>query len=338
MSLDAMKTLFHPFETEALTPPWEGQTALFLGAEPGFRLPDGFAASILAVQGFRPSFLALQREGRAVKPAPTGVNYDTALVLCGRHRGQNESWIAEALERTRVGGLILISGGKDDGIASARKRLAALVAIDGSASKYHGVAFWFPRPRHVGAIVDALRAGSQSDPVEGRFQTAPGMFSHDRIDPGSKLLTDSLPEKLKGKVADFCAGWGYLSAEIADRYPGIKGLDLYEADFASLEAARRNLAEMKVPARFFWHDLTGEPVTERYDTIVMNPPFHTERRAGPGLGQAIIKAASGALKRGGTLYMVANRHLAYEQAVAEHFHRHAEIAGDTMFKVIEALR
>lgn len=338
MSLDAMKTLFHPFETGALGQPEAGASVLFLGAEPGFRLPDGFTASILAVQGFRPAFLKLRREGRTIVPLAEGGDYDTALVLCGRHRGENEAWIAEALERTRIGAPILIAGGKDEGIVSLRNRLSEFIDIDGSVPKYHGVAFWFSRPTDMTTVVEALRAGSQPGLVEGRFHTAPGMFSHDRIDAGSRLLAESLPDKLKGKVADFCAGWGYLSAEIAARYPGLKGLDLYEADFASLEAAKRNLAATSIPTRFFWHDLTGEPVTERYDTIVMNPPFHTERRADPGLGQAMIKAASGALKRGGILYMVANRRLAYEQAAAEHFHRHAEIAGDTMFKVIEALR
>ena len=39
------------------------------------------------------------------------------------------------------------------------------------------------------------------------------MFSHGRIDPGSRLLAEALPADLSGKVADFCAGWGYLSAE-----------------------------------------------------------------------------------------------------------------------------
>ena len=46
--------------------------------------------------------------------------------------------------------------------------------------------------------------------VDGRFRTAPGMFSHDRIDAGSRLLAECLPETAKGAAADFGAGWGYL--------------------------------------------------------------------------------------------------------------------------------
>ena len=42
MSRDALKTLFHPFEAGMLPMPAAGGRVLFLGAEPGFRLPDGF--------------------------------------------------------------------------------------------------------------------------------------------------------------------------------------------------------------------------------------------------------------------------------------------------------
>ena len=85
--------------------------------------------------------------------------------------------------------------------------------------------------------------------VEGRFHTAPGMFSFDRVDAGSKLLVDNLPGDLRGSVADFCAGWGYVAAEVAARSPGLSGLDLYEADFDALEAAKGNIGRHAVGAR-----------------------------------------------------------------------------------------
>ncbi|MGO8572838.1 methyltransferase, partial [Rhizobium ruizarguesonis] len=48
---------------------------------------------------------------------------------------------------------------------------------------------------------------------------------------------------------------------------GLTRLDLYEADHAALEDARDNLAENcpNAPVRFFWHDLAGEPVKDKYD-------------------------------------------------------------------------
>jgi 16S rRNA (guanine1207-N2)-methyltransferase len=256
-------------------------------------------------------------------------------VLCGRHRGQNELRIAEAIERVAQGGVILVAGGKEDGTDSLRKRIDTLVPLEGHLPKHHGVAFWFRRAGVEPAAT--LRAANPDIVVESRFHTAPGMFSFDRIDAGSRLLAANLPGDLKGNVADFCAGWGYLADAVATRSAALSGLDLYEADFEALEAARRNVRAAVEPG-FIWIDLLTETVQRRYDVIVMNPPFHGGRAADPGIGAAMIRAVSKALKPGGRLVMVANRQLPYEQVLAAAFSSHAEIARDGMFKVLSARR
>lgn len=339
MPAEALKTLFHPFEAEAVALPGTGERVLFLGAEPGFRLPDGFEAELHVVQGFRPHFRALQASGVVVTPQAEGNGFGMALVFAGRHRGLNELRIAQALESVAPGGLIVIAGGKDDGIASLRKRIDELVPLDGHLPKYHGIAFWLRRPADL-AAAQKLRAANPALLVEGRFHTAPGMFSFDRIDTGSRLLVENLPNDLRGSVADFCAGWGYLAAEVAARSPGILALDLHEADFASLEAAKLNLAGVgqSITRNFFWTDLLSEPVERRYDAIVMNPPFHRSRAAEPEIGAGMIRAAAKALKPGGRLFMVANRQLPYEPILSAAFSSHAELARDGMFKVLSARR
>jgi 16S rRNA (guanine1207-N2)-methyltransferase len=340
MSRDALKTLFYPFETGALEAPAKGARLLFLNSEPGFRLPAGFDAELSLAQGFRPHFRALAAAGFGVKPSPEGDGFDGALVLCGRHRGQNEAWIADAIGRVVAGGLIVVAGGGEDGIASLRKRLEKLIDMEGHLPKYHGAAFWFRRPETTEGIVTALRERDRTGLTDGGFLTAPGMFSHDRIDAGSRLLAQCLPDRCKGVAADFGAGWGYLSAELATRTDGLKAIDLYEADHASLEAARRNLTALglAMPLEFFWHDLVAEKVEKKYDLIVMNPPFHQGRAAEPEIGQAMIKAASSSLKSGGSLFMVANRGLPYDQTLKAGFSSVAEIRREAAFRVIVAQR
>ncbi|PDQ20413.1 methyltransferase [Mesorhizobium sanjuanii] len=337
MSVEPLKTLFHPFEAEAIALPRKGERVLFLGAEPGFRLPEGFEAALHLVQGFRPHFRALQASGFSVIPQVEGSAFDLALILAGRHRGQNELRIAEALERVASNGLIVVAGGKEDGIASLRKRIDEFVPLDGHLPKHHGIAFWFRRTA-AAEVAAALRAGNPDLVLEGRFHTAPGMFSFDKVDNGSRLLVENLPVDLRGNIADFCAGWGYVAAELAARSPGISGLDLYEADFASLEAAKGNVGKGTVEPRFFWIDLLSEAVERRYDVIVMNPPFHRSRAAEPEIGAGMIRAAAKALKPGGRLFMVANRQLPYEPVLAAAFSSHAEIARDGMFKIFAARR
>lgn len=335
MAAEPLKTLFYPFEAEALPLPGKDARVLFLGAEPGFRLPAGFDAALHLVQGFRPHFRALQASGYAISPRAEDTGFDMALVLAGRHRGQNELRIAEAIERTAPGGLIAVAGGKEDGIDSLRKRINALAPLEGHLPKHHGVAFWF---RRTGTEATAtLRASNPDLVVEGGFKTAPGMFSFDRVDAGSGLLAASLPGDLKGSIADFCAGWGYLAAEVLQHSQSLTALDLYEADFEALEAARLNVHGAVEPG-FFWIDLLAETVERRYDAIVMNPPFHSGRAADPGIGAGMIRAASKALKPGGRLFMVANRQLPYEAVLASTFASHAEIARDGMFKVFSARR
>ena len=177
--------------------------------------------------------------------------------------------------------------------------------------------------------------------VEGRFKAAPGMFSHDHVDVGSKLLADHLPASLKGKAADFCAGWGYLSVVLTETAPAVTSIDLFEADHASLDAAAQTYMAALAPdmtAGFHWLDLATEPVERRYDVIVMNPPFHQGRAAEPDIGQAMIRAAANALKPGGHLFMVANRGLPYETLLRSAFRRGEELASDKTFRVWCAVR
>ena len=70
----------------------------------------------------------------------------------------------------------------------------------------------------------------------------------------------------------------------------------------------------------------------------MNPPFHSERGSLPLLGQWFIAEAMKALRPGGRLFMVANRHLPYEVALGSaggSLVRREEASG---FKVLEVLK
>ncbi|MGH6808932.1 MAG: methyltransferase, partial [Ensifer adhaerens] len=156
MRRDALKTLFHPFETGVIDPPGEGERVLFLGAEAGYRLPEGFGASIAAVQPLRPLYRALEDARADVTPEVAGEDYDVTLILCGKHKGENEDRIAEALKRTREGGLVVVAGSKEDGIQSLRKRIAKFEWDGDHLPKYHGVAFWFTRPDDVTDAVQKL--------------------------------------------------------------------------------------------------------------------------------------------------------------------------------------
>ena len=337
MDDNAVKALFLPFENGEVPHPADGESWLFLNA--GLPLASDFRWQdhLECVQGFRPAFVQLKQSGYRVAPENRSFPCSGALVLLGKHRELNRRNVLAAIEQTLPGAAILVAGAKTSGVQSMRKEMSLLVSIGQSLSKYHAQVFWFSRPEK--RVPVSLQPAVNIFVGEHGFETAPGMFSHKAIDAGSALLAAYLKD-VKGKVADFGAGWGYLSAELLLKCKGVSSLDLYDADYAALEAARRNLQRLQTstPLGFHWLDLSREPVPPVYDFVIMNPPFHTGRSADTGLGERFIAAASKALKLGGRMLMVANKQLSYENTLQTSFRMFERIGEDRQYKVIRAAK
>lgn len=336
----ASRTLFLPFETGDLPQPAAGERWAFLNAAmPEAPLPDALAAALACEQGFRPEFLKLEKAGFDVAPELVAVSgLAGCLVLAGKHRGENHTMIARAARLVAPGRPVAVAGDKNLGISSLRKWAGGHVAIDGSLAKHHATVFWFDAPAD-----DPFPDEPDRLTLDGVFETAPGMFSPERADAGSRLLAEHFATEFGsrslGAVADFGCGWGYLSARLLE-VARPAALTLFEAHWPSLQAARRNVAAAAgdVPVEAEWRDLTREPVARRFDAILMNPPFHAARAAEPDIGRAFIAAASAALKPNGRLLMVANRKLPYEQALEQGFRKVAPLDDRDGFKVIRAIR
>ncbi len=143
-----------------------------------------------------------------------------------------------------------------------------------------------------------------------------------------------MPVSLRGNIADLGAGWGFLSHVALEKSPNISRIDLYEADARALDCARKNVTGN---VHFHWHDVT-KGLPETYDHIIMNPPFHTAQSKDVDLGKAFLSIAAAALKRNGTLHIVANRQLPYEAHLRELGLRSRLIAEDHAYKVIFAMK
>lgn len=310
-------------ETGALTLPATGRIAVY-----GPRRDDDLSMlprdRLVVLTGFRPDydhFAAMC----SVTPDPP---YAAAVVCLPRSREAARALIARAAAEVAPGGWIAVDGQKTDGIETALKDLRGRVDLSENLSKAHGKLAAFP------AGPDLSDWAARPAEVAG-FRTLPGIFSSDGPDPGSVLLAASLPDRLGGKVADLGAGWGFLAAEILKR-PGVKRLDLVEAEADALDCARANITDPR--ARFHWADATAWRPGTLLDAVVMNPPFHTGRAADPALGAAFIRAARRMLAPDGSLWVVANRHLPYDPVLTDCFLDVREVAGDSRFRVIHATR
>jgi 16S rRNA (guanine1207-N2)-methyltransferase len=335
---NAVKTLFLPFELGAVPVPGADGRWLFLNAEVPKDGVEDFRSCLTCVQGFRPGFIDLQRAGYTTfAELDASASFAGALVLLGRHREQNRRNIDMALGCSRIGATVLVAGAKTSGIESMRKEMAAVLPVGPTWSKHHAQVFQLTRTPNWAMPSYEPTAHIEADGL--RFETAAGMFSHKAVDAGSALLAGCLTG-LKGNGADFGAGWGYLSCMALSKSPGIRSMHLFEADHASLYAAKTNLTRSfpNAMASFSWTDLAREPPEEKFDFIIMNPPFHAGRHAEAGIGRRMIEVAAASLKPGGELLMVANKQLPYEDTLQMQFRRFERIAEDRLYKVIRALR
>ncbi|WP_420012647.1 class I SAM-dependent methyltransferase [Tateyamaria sp.] len=261
----------------------------------------------------------------AAEPAKDA-RFAAAVVCLTRARAEARALLAVAMSQTD--GLVIVDGQKTDGGDSMLKSLRLRMEIAGPISKAHGKIFW---AQSGGDLFD-WALGPKLQP--GGFWTAPGVFSADGVDPASALLAQALPEAMVGTVADLGAGWGYLAAHILTR--DVKAVHLVENHDMALQCAHHNVTDPR--AQFHWADATVWKPSHKMDAVVMNPPFHSGRKADPSLGRAFIAAAARMLQPHGALWMVANRHLPYEDALAGQFAKVVDLDGDARFKLVRAER
>ena len=280
---------------------------------------------VMISHGYYPDFSAWSDAGYVVTPKAEPAS--VAIVVVPRSKALARDMIARAASWAE---LVIVDGQRTDGVDShfrdCRKRLGDLPSIP----KGHGRIFWFARTdKFADWITPPPEMGAH-----GYFTTA-GVFSDGAVDVGSALLAESLPEKLPAKMADLGAGWGYLAGPVLAR-KGVQSLDLIEAEALSLDCTRLNVTDPRV--KFHWADVMQFQSKPGFDGVVMNPPFHTGRASEPHLGRAFIAAAARVLASHGKLWMVANRHLPYEQALRDSFRNVEEIAGNGAYKVFHATR
>lgn len=295
--------------------------------------------ALACVQAFRPDHDALVRAGADARATDDDIatgSQALVLLLAPRARAWSRAQLTRAAMLCAADGQVVASVANDEGAKSLEADFMRLFGNGTVLSKHKCRVVWgSPQTIDHALAGEWLHAAEPRQRSDGLWTQA-GVFSADAVDPASALLMMHLPADMPGAVADFGAGTGVLSRHVARHCQQARRIDLYEADHRALQLAKRNLHDSTVDARFHWHDIaTG--VQERFDAVVMNPPFHlTGKRGIPELGQRFIDVAADALHARGQLWMVANSHLPYEEVLARRFAHVDAIAKHAGFKVLRA--
>lgn len=182
-------------------------------------------------------------------------------------------------------------------------------------------------------------------PVSGRtVVNEAGVFCAERLDIGTRFFLQHLPYgRGAGRVVDLGCGNGVVGTAVALARPESEVLfvdESYQA-VASAEAtyrvntddtAEHGKAEFRVD-----DGLNGVP-EDSVDLVLTNPPFHSHQATTDATAWRMFVGARRALRPGGELWVVGNRHLGYHVKLRRLFGNSELVASDAKFVVLKAVK
>ncbi|MFI1725233.1 methyltransferase [Streptomyces sp. NPDC020489] len=178
-------------------------------------------------------------------------------------------------------------------------------------------------------------------PVSGRtVVNHAGVFCADRLDIGTRFFLGHLPvSEGAQRVVDLGCGNGVVGTAVALANPEAEVLFVDES-FQAVASAEATYKANGVPghAEFRVGDgLAGVPAGS-VDLVLNNPPFHSHQATTDATARRMFADAERALRPGGELWVIGNRHLGYHVTLRRLFGNSHLVAGDPKFVVLKAVK
>lgn len=153
--------------------------------------------------------------------------------------------------------------------------------------------------------------------VDINIAALPGVFSQQGLDKGTQVLLENLPNSFKGKILDFGCGAGVISAVLAKKFANtqVTGLDV---SALAIDSMKQTFAINALDGEVLLSDGLSA-VTNKYDHIVSNPPFHQGLKTHYAATETFLAKCKGYLNKGGQLTVVANSFLKYQPIISKYF-------------------
>lgn len=165
------------------------------------------------------------------------------------------------------------------------------------------------------------------------IESSPGVFCSNKLDDGTAFLLENLPN-ISGDVLDICCGAGVIGISLKKEQPSLQ-LTLSDCNHWAILATEANLKRNQVIGNVLVSDMFSE-ITQAYDCIIANPPFHAGFDTSYGPTFKLLTEAKSHLKPDGQLLIVANKFLPYEQILNRNFSAVHILNENNRFKIISA--
>ncbi|MEU5311365.1 methyltransferase [Streptomyces sp. NPDC021562] len=165
-----------------------------------------------------------------------------------------------------------------------------------------------------------------------------GVFCADRLDIGTRFFLGHLPQGGR-RVVDLGCGNGVVGTAVALADPTAEVLFVDES-FQAVASAEATYKANGVPghAEFRVGDGLAGVATGSVDVVLNNPPFHSHQATSDATAWRMFTGAERALRPGGELWVVGNRHLGYHVKLRRLFGNCELVAGDPKFVVLKAVK
>jgi len=166
------------------------------------------------------------------------------------------------------------------------------------------------------------------------------VFCRDKLDIGTRFLLQNLPAHLEQRcIVDLGCGNGVVGLIAAARNPQCKIL-FTDQSYLSVDSARMNFESSGLhnDVVFEVGDALSSAEPETQDLVLCNPPFHQQTVVGDAIAWRMFKTAKKALKVGGELRIVGNRHLKYHQKMKYLFGNVEQLSANPKFVILKSIK
>ncbi len=269
-------------------------------------------------------------------------SFDGVVCRVSKERATNHHIINCAGTLLKSGGTLLLGGEKNDGLKTYAKQAGKLFDNPTHAEK-NGRAYI------ASVTLDQIQPTALDDQDYPQLRAVhldnqltvhskPGIFGWDKIDRGSALLAAYLPQFLDAypippqSVLDLGCGYGYL-ALCASQY-NFQQIVATDNNAAALRATRENLGPID---GIHWNVIAtnaGDQLSEQFDTILCNPPFHSGFAVDGDLSTKFLNNTQRLLKSSGRALFVVNTFIPLEQKAMQYFNNIEVLANNKSFKLV----